>query len=138
MPPAWRTATIKFTRRLLAASVVAGSVEFRVERFRALDDREFDGAAVLEMTHDLAAHGAERDLHAECRLDVDLDGGAGERQVDDTALILSAIGKLQDAHRIARRDALVAAILRQVELVLVGEPGQLRGKLVLLAVGSND
>jgi hypothetical protein len=40
--------------------------------------------------------------------------------------------------RVARRDALVAPILRQVELVLVGKPRQLRGKLVLLALRSDD
>ena len=32
----------------------------------------------------------------------------------------------------------MAAVFRQVELVLVGEPGELRGKLVLLAIGRDD
>ena len=32
----------------------------------------------------------------------------------------------------------MATILRQVELVLVGEPGQLRGELVLLALRGDD
>ena len=73
---------------------VRGGVEFGVERFGALDDGEFDGDAVLEMAHDLAAHGAERDLDAERRLDVDLDRRARQRQVDDAALILAAVGQL--------------------------------------------
>ena len=52
--------------------------------------------------------------------------------------ILAAVDELQHAHRIARRDAFVAAVFRQVEFVLVGEPGELRGELVLLAVGRDD
>ena len=40
--------------------------------------------------------------------------------------------------RIARHDAVVAAVLGQPEDLAVGEPGQLRGKLVALARGRGD
>src|SRR5690606_5157736 len=107
------------------------AAEFAVERLRALDDGELDGEAVLEVAHHLAAHGAERDLDADSRLDRVRDSRARKRQVDDAAGILAAVEKVEHAHRIARRDALVAAVFRQIQFVLVGEPGELRRELVL-------
>lgn len=58
------------------SSLGAGLVEFCVQRFRPLNDGEFDGDAVFEMTHDLTTHRAKRHLDADCRLDLDLDGRA--------------------------------------------------------------
>ena len=43
-----------------------------------------------------------------------------------------------DADRVARRDALVAAVFGQVEFVLVGEPGELGCEFVALALRGND
>ena len=67
------------------ASGPVDAAEFLFKRFWPLDDGELDGDAVLEMADDLAAHGAERHLNAERRFDVDLDRGARQREVDDTA-----------------------------------------------------
>jgi hypothetical protein len=67
----------RFHESVPSALSGARRVEFGIERFGALDDGEFDGDAVLEMAHDLPTHGAEHDLDADRRLDVDLDRGAG-------------------------------------------------------------
>ena len=84
-PPETRKAATQFAggfksgmrlRRAGPASAVAGAVELGVEGLGALHHGEFDGHAVFEMAHDLAAHRAQRHLDAERRLDVDLDRGA--------------------------------------------------------------
>ena len=44
-----------------------GARKFGVEHLGALDDRELDGDALLEVANDLSPHRAERHLHAERR-----------------------------------------------------------------------
>ena len=85
------------------------------------------------MADDLAAHRAERDLEPSGGL-TSISRAAPESDMSMiAALIFAAVGQRMIAHRIGRRDALVAAVLGQVELVPVGEPGELGRELVLLA-----
>ena len=49
------------------------------------------------------------------------------------ATVFAAVGKRDHGDRIGRHDAVVAAVLGQVQLVPVGEPGELGRELVLLA-----
>ena len=56
--------------------------------------------------------------------------------VDQRRRELDALVELEHDRLVHRRDALVAAILGQAELVAVGEPGELGGELVALAARS--
>ena len=96
---------------------------------------EFDGDAFLEVADDAAAHVAEPDWRPERGSDIDFDGGAGHGKVDDAARIGATIVEIELGPRVARRDALVAAIFGQIELVLVRQPGQLGCELLAFAVG---
>ena len=63
----------------------------------------------------------------------DADRGARLRKIDHAASDVGAIRQNQPCHCIARREAAVAAVFRQIEDLPIGKPCQLRGKLVALA-----
>src|SRR6185437_8108874 len=119
---------IKGKERLFAGNAV-------FDEIRVLQPREFDGEAVLDMTDDAALRLADHDHGADdgAQVGCDRDRGARLRQVDDAAGDVDAARQDQPRDRIARREAAMAAVFRQVEDLPVGEPGELRGKLVALA-----
>src|ERR1700692_3827681 len=94
---------------------------------------ELDGEAVLEVTHDAALYGPERDQRADRRALIGGDTGARLRDVDDAAGEVDAVRHDQAADRVARHDTAVAAVFGQAEDVAGGEPGQLRGGLIALS-----
>jgi hypothetical protein len=100
-----------------------------------LEPRELNGEAVLDVTDDAALRLAEGDQAADRRPQVRRDGDrrARLRQVDDPATHIAPVRQDQARQRPARGEAAVAAIFRKVEDVAVGEPGELRGKLVAFA-----
>ncbi len=108
------------------------------EGFGELLMHEFERKAFLEVSHYPRLHLAEHDQGFQRRPVFRGDGGAGQRHVDDPAGHLGAVLEREQRDRVARHDAVVAAVLRQIENVAIGQPGKLRGELVALARGGAD
>src|SRR5690606_5879383 len=119
----------------------AGSVHPQVllhYREHLLGRDELDGDAILEVADDAGTHAAERDGGAHGRADGQLDGGAGEGDVDDLAVVAAAVVEDDGGMPDVGDDALVPAVLGQVENVLVRQPRKLGRHLVALAAGGDD
>ncbi|CUX16875.1 hypothetical protein AGR7C_Cc110463 [Agrobacterium deltaense Zutra 3/1] len=104
-----------------------------------LDAVEFDGDALHEVAHDLAAHVlAELDPASERRPVFDLDCRARQGKVDQPAGDEHAVFQNELGSRIARRQAIVATVFRQAEQLTLGDPGELRGEFFPLALRRVD
>src|SRR5690606_31723706 len=85
-----------------------------------------------------SAHAAEGDGRPHGRADGQFDGGAGERDVDDLAVVAAAVVEDDGGMPDVGDHALVAAILGQVQNVLVCQPRKLGRHLVALPAGGDD
>ncbi len=94
---------------------------------------ELDREAFLKVADDARLDTAEGDGFADQRLDLGGKRRARQRQVDNPAGQRAAVVEFQDGRRVARHDAVVAAVFRQVEDLAVGKPGELGCELVALA-----
>ena len=96
---------------------------------------KFEREAIIEVSHHPGLDLAEQDQRFKRRAVFCRDGGAGPRHIDNPAGHLGAVLEREQCNRVARYNAVVAAVFRQVENVAVGEPGQLRRELVAFARG---
>src|SRR5229473_3179309 len=106
-----------------------------LERLGQLLVDELKGKTFFEVSHHPRLDLAEQDQRFQRRPVFRGDGGAGQRHVDHPAGHLGAVLKRHERDRVARDDAVVAAVFRQIEDIAVGKPGQLGSEFVALARG---
>src|ERR1700722_1141490 len=99
---------------------------------------EFEREAFFEISHHTGLHLAEQYQRFHRRAFFRGDRSARQRHVDDPAGHLAAVLEREQRNRVARYDAVVAAVFRQGEDIAVSKPGQLRRELVALARGGAD
>jgi hypothetical protein len=118
-----------------AVTLFAGDVVF--DGVGMLQAGELDGEAVVDMTDHVAWSFADGDrgAHRRPQIGSDRDRGARGGKVDDAGRDIGAVRQDQPCYGIARREAAVAAVFRQIEDLPVGELG---GELIALARGRRD
>ena len=109
------------------------------EKVRMLQPGELDREALLEVAHHPALHVLPRvtSVPIAGRWSVAIAAPDSDRSMM-RQVRLTPFGRIRWVDRLARHDAAVAAVFRQVEDVAVGEPGELGGELVALARRRRD
>ena len=108
--------TRNFTRAVYrAVTLLAGDVVF--DGVGVLQTVEFDGEAIFDVANHTARRLADRHRRADrwAQIGIDRDRRAGRRNVDHAAGYIGAVRQDQAAERIARREAAVTAVFRQIE-----------------------
>ena len=90
------------------------------------------------MTDDAAACLADAQQRSDRRPVLADHRDARYREVQDTTFFFGAVFEDQCGRLVVGGGALMAAVLGQIENVPIGEPGQLGGELVALALRGND
>src|SRR5580692_2092428 len=109
-----------------------------IEAFAADRLVELDRDAGVEMAHDSRFAMADGHLGAERDHLSAIDGRAGDRAIDDDGGKAPAVLEGDDAVRVRKLEALVAAVLGKAKGLAIDEPSELGRQLVLLARRGDD